>query len=310
MIAYQAIRKIASSPPTPEPLTRQELPYVLAMIALDIAAPILMMIGIKFSTAANVSLLNNFEIVATTLIATAFFHEAISRHLSVAVVLVTAASLILGLDGADSFTLQWGSIFVIAACICWGIENNCTRMISSKDAVQIVAIKGMFSGLGSLIIAHMIGEAFPSWALFGMILLLGAVAYGLSIVLYILAQRDIGAAKTSAYYSVTPFIGVLFSVIFVGERPGTQFYMAAIIMVIATIIMARDSIRVQHTHEHSHTYAHIHQHGPLTHAHEHTHVHSHLHSHNVDTQQHDHDHNKSTFPHDDYHHADPQNRKK
>ena len=130
-----------------EPLTRKELPYTIAMVVLDIAAPILLMLGIARTNSANVSLLNNFEIVATSLIAFFVFKEVLTRRLCIAILLVTLASIILGFEGAGSFVLNTGSLFVLGACVCWGFENNCTRMISSKSSVEIVIIKGCFSGL-------------------------------------------------------------------------------------------------------------------------------------------------------------------
>lgn len=228
-----------------EPLTRKELPYTVAMVVLDIAAPILLMNGIARANSANVSLLNNFEIVATTLIAFAVFREAVSRRLTVAIALVTVASILLSFEGAGSFTFSTGSLFVLGACACWGLENNCTKMISSKSSVEIVIIKGLCSGGGSLVIALALGEALPQprWALG--VLALGFVAYGLSINFYIMAQKHLGAAKTSAFYSIAPFLGVAFSMLLLGERPGTRFYLALLIMVLATAMMVKDTLAAQ-----------------------------------------------------------------
>ena len=225
-----------------EPLTRKELPYTIAMVVLDIAAPILLMLGIARTNSANVSLLNNFEIVATSLIAFFIFKEVLTRRLCAAILLVTLASIILGFEGAGSFVLNTGSLFVLGACVCWGFENNCTRMISSKSSVEIVIIKGCFSGLGSLLIALLLGEELPSPSWMLRVLLLGFVSYGLSINFYILAQKELGAAKTSAFYSVAPFLGVAFSMLLLGERPDLQFYAALAIMLLATVLMVQDTM--------------------------------------------------------------------
>lgn len=225
-----------------EYLTRKELPYTVAMVVLDIIAPILLMLGIKMTASANVSLLNNFEIVATSIIALVVFKEAISKKLWVAISLVTIASIVLSFEGIGAFSFNQGSLFVLGACICWGFENNCTKMISHKSSVEIVVIKGTFSGLGSLIVALIIGEQIPELKWLLCVLLLGFVAYGLSIHFYIMAQKDLGAAKTSAYYSIAPFLGVAFSMLLLNERPGVQFYVAFVIMVISTYIMGRDTL--------------------------------------------------------------------
>jgi drug/metabolite transporter (DMT)-like permease len=228
-------------------LTKKELPYTIAMVVLDILAPILLMIGITKTNAANVSLLNNFEIVATSLIALLIFKEVITRNLWLAIGLVTIASILLSFSGLDAFTFNSGSLFVLGASICWGFENNCTRMLSTKSSEQIVIIKGCFSGLGSLIIALIIRESIPSFGLILAILLLGFVAYGLSINFYIMAQKDLGAAKTSAYYSIAPFLGVAFSMLLLHERPALQFYFALFIMILSTVLMTKDTLEQNHS---------------------------------------------------------------
>ena len=282
--------KIMGNETKKEKLTKNELPYTIGMIVLDIIAPILLMIGIKNTTSANVSLLNNFEIVATSLIALFIFKEVISKKLWYAIILVTVASILLGFEGIGSFDFNTGSLFVIGACICWGFENNCTRMISNKNAMEIVVIKGCFSGLGSMIIALTIGEEFPQMMYILAVLALGFVAYGLSIYFYILAQKDLGAAKTSAYYSVAPFLGVVLCMMINGERPAGQFYIAFLIMIVATILMIKDNIELQHTHDHIHEHCHEHSHGDLVHTHKHTHSHTHLHIHEEDGEKHGHSH--------------------
>ena len=242
LLVYSVAGKAIGRITIKEPLTRKELPYTVAMVVLDIAAPILLMLGIARTNSANVSLLNNFEIVATSLIAFFIFKEVLTRRLCAAILLVTLASIILGFEGAGSFVLNTGSLFVLGACVCWGFENNCTRMISSKSSVEIVLIKGCFSGLGSLLIALLLGEELPSPSWMLRVLLLGFVSYGLSINFYILAQKELGAAKTSAFYSVAPFLGVAFSMLLLGERPDMQFYAALAIMLLATVLMVQDTM--------------------------------------------------------------------
>ncbi len=279
LLVCSGIGKLTGKSLIHEPLTRKELPYTVAMVVLDIAAPIFLMMGIARTSSANVSLLNNFEIVATALIAFFVFKEAISKRLLFAIALVTLASILLGFEGAGSFTFNSGSLFVLGACICWGLENNCTRMISSKSSVEIVIIKGSCSGLGSLIIALLLGEQFPLLKWIICILFLGFISYGLSIHFYIMAQKDLGAAKTSAFYSIAPFLGVGFSLLLLGEQPPLQFFAALLIMLIATVLMVKESSALQHTHYHIHIHSHQHRHGDLIHTHMHTHLHSHTHTH-------------------------------
>ena len=221
-------------------LTKKDLQYTLGMVALDIAAPIFLMIGLTRTTAANASLLNNFEIVATSIIALLIFKEKIGKKLWIAIGLITLSSILLSVEDASSFQFSFGSLFVLAACICWGLENNCTRCLSKNDPLEIVVIKGFGSGIGSIIIGLVVGESLPVWSDILKIMLLGFVAYGLSIYFYVYAQRDLGAAKTSAYYAVAPFIGVLLSFIIFRELPGVLFFIALVIMITGTWMVNKE----------------------------------------------------------------------
>lgn len=217
-----------------QPLTRKELPYTAAMVILDIAAPIFLMIGLTRCSAANASLLNNFEIVATSLIALMVFKEAIGKRLWLAIILVTISSILLSFEDMSSLQFSWGSLFVLLACVSWGFENNCTRMLSSKNPAQIVIIKGFGSGIGAILLSLLIGERFFRIGYIMLALLLGFVAYGLSIYFYIYAQRDLGAAKTSTYYAVSPFIGAGLSLVIFHELPSALFVVALLIMALGT----------------------------------------------------------------------------
>ncbi len=242
LLLWGNIEKFVKAGKRQEHLTGKEMPYTVAMVILDIVAPILLMLGIARTTSANVSLLNNFEIVATSLIALILFKEKISSRLWLAILMVTAASTILSFEGIGAFTLNEGSFFVLGACICWGFENNCTKKISHKSSTEIVVIKGCFSGMGSLAIALLLGESVPAAKWVIAILLLGFVSYGLSIKFYIMAQQHLGAAKTSAYYSIAPFLGVAFSMALLGERPSLQFYVAMAIMAAGAAALVKDTV--------------------------------------------------------------------
>lgn len=223
-------------------LSRGDLPFVLGMIVLDIAAPVLLMSGIGLGSAANASLLGNFEIAATSVIALAVFHEAVSRRLWAAIGLITLSSVLLSLEGADSFRFSCGSLLVLLATVCWGFENNCTRKISSKSTYQIVVLKGVFSGLGSLAVAALRGERLPGAGFIGLAMLLGFAAYGLSIFLYVRAQNVLGAAKTSAYYAAAPFVGALLSVALLRERLTRMYPAAFAVMAAGAALAAADTL--------------------------------------------------------------------
>ena len=269
-----------------ERLTKKDLPYAIGMIVLDIFAPIFLMMGISIGSASNASLLGNFEIVATTVIALLLFQETVSGKLWTAIALITLSSLILSFEGSESVQFSYGSLFVLLATVCWGLENNCTRKISDKSTYQIVVLKGFFSGGGSLLIAFLMGEPRPTINVILSAMLLGFVAYGLSIFLYVRAQRDLGAAKTSAYYAVAPFIGAFFSFILIGERLTWMYFAALVCMLIGSAFVVYDTVAKKHIHKHMHTIQHTHN--GTTHTHIITHEHAHTHF--VESEKHQHHH--------------------
>ena len=269
-----------------EPLSKKDLPYVIGMIVLDIAAPIFLMLGISYGSSANASLLGNFEIVATTLIALFIFREAVSKRLWAAIALITLSSILLSFEGTDSFRFSYGSLFVLLATVCWGFENNCTRNIASKSTYEIVVLKGIFSGLGSLLIAFTMRETMPGTGYAVVALLLGFVSYGLSIFLYVRAQRVLGAAKTSAYYAVAPFVGAFLSFVFLKEQLSWKYLTALAVMIAGSTLVVVDTLIRQHAHQHVHTFTHTHDGS----THTHTVVHTHEHNHYVTDSKHGHHH--------------------
>lgn len=240
MVFIAFIRKIKKSEIKEAKLTRKELPYVIAMLVLDIIAPICLLVGLRTTTAANASLLNNFEIVATAVIALMVFKEKISLRLWLGIVFVTFSCALLSFEDITSLQFSYGSIFVLLAAVFWGFENNCTRQMSSKDPLQIVLLQGIFSGLGSVAIGLLIGERIETfWSIFA-VLGVGCVAYGLSIYSYVYAQRLLGAARTSAYYAISPFIAVVFSLLIFRDIPTVTYYIALIFMAIGAWLSAED----------------------------------------------------------------------
>ena len=240
MLVIALIKKIYKQNKTEKHLTKKEIPYTIAMILLDIAAPIFLLYGLKSTTAANASLLNNFEIVATAIIALVVFKEKISLRLWIGILFITLSCALLSFEDISSLQLSFGSLLILLACLCWGFENNCTKKISSKDPLQIVFLKGIFSGIGSIIIGLCIGERVTVlWSVFA-VLGVGFIAYGLSIFFYIYAQRMLGAARTSAYYAVAPFIGTALSLAIFRKMPNYTYFIALILMAIGAWLSSQD----------------------------------------------------------------------
>jgi len=276
------IWKIKSKDQKEAKITRSDLPFVLGMIALDIAAPICLMMGLTMTTSANVALLNNFEIVATSLIALFIFKEAIGKRLWIAIGLITFSSLILSVEDLINFSFSLGAVYVLLACLCWGFENNCTRRLSIKNPMQVVIIKGFGSGFGSILIAISLREYTVSITYLLAALVLGFFSYGLSIFFYVSAQRELGAARTSTYYAIAPFVGVGLSFLIFQEIPTLSFLIALFIMIAGTYFASCE----QHKHLHEHTsvtHEHRHYHKDWHHNHEHDEPvkgdHSHRHTH-------------------------------
>lgn len=225
-----------------KPISRKDMPFVVGMIVLDIAAPVFLMLGISDGSAASASLLGNFEIVATTIISLVFFKAVVSRRLWIAIVLITFASIILTFQGADVLSFSVSSFWVILATICWGIENNCTERISSKNTYEIVVLKGLFSGMGALIIAFLSRESIPDVRMIMLALSVGFAAYGLSIFLYVRAQNVLGAAKTSACYAIAPFVGVFLSFLIFNEDLTDRYLLALLVMIVGIVFLVVDTL--------------------------------------------------------------------
>lgn len=234
MWAYLGARRAVGRKGSSRPMVRRDVPYVAGMIALDVAAPLLLMAGLATTPAESVSLLNNFEIVATALFARAFFGEVISPRLWAGIVAMTASCALLTVDPGAGLSFSPGSLLVLGACLCWGVENNCTASISDCDPALVVAVKGVGSGAGALAVALLSGCALPELASGLLAMLLGFASYGLSILAYVWAQRGLGAARTSAYYAVGPFVGVAVAWALFGEAPGACFLAALALMALGS----------------------------------------------------------------------------
>lgn len=216
-------------------ITLKEIPYTIMMVISDIFAIILLTFGLKYSNSANASLLSNFEIVATSIIAYLLFKEKISKKLASSIILITIASIILTFEGLEAFYFQMGSFMVLLAYILWGFENNCTKILSSKNVNEITTIKTLSAGIGGILIAYLSKAPLPELKYIALILITGFLSYGLSVKLYIQAQKLLKASVVALYYAFSPYFAILFSLIILKEHPNLNFYIALFIMTIAVI---------------------------------------------------------------------------
>ncbi len=187
-------------------LARSDLPWLAgAVLSGGVAAPIVLLAGLRSTPSATASLLLNFETVSTVLLAALFFREEVGRRVWMAVAFVVAAGVVLSWNAQDAWGVSAGALGIMAACALWGLDNNLTRKVSAKYPMAIVAIKGLSAGLFSLGLALLLGTPIPTGRLAGAIMLLGFGSYGLSIALFVEALRDLGAARTGALFGTAPF---------------------------------------------------------------------------------------------------------
>lgn len=231
---------------TSEPFYKKDIPFVIGMIGFDIIAPICFMTGLSMFGSSGTSLLNNFEIVASSIIAMLIFKEVVSKKMWLAIGLITLSSFILSFEDITSFKFSLGAILVLIATIAWAFENNCTNKLSNKNRYKVVMIDGLGAGLGCLVYAFITNAKMPNITFILLILLLGFVSYGLSIVLYIKSQSMIGVAKTSAYYSINPFIATFLSFILIpSEKLGITYFIGLIIMIAGTVLVVIDTLNIK-----------------------------------------------------------------
>jgi drug/metabolite transporter (DMT)-like permease len=254
--------------PAPEaPLRRADLPWLAAVIVFGgIVGPLCLMLGLARSDAASVSLLLNIESLATMAIAWLIFRENVDRRLLLGALAIVAGALVLSWTG-QGVTLDAGALFIVAACIAWGIDNNLTRKLSTADPVVIAMSKGLAAGSVNVALALARGEALPSSIVVGAAGTVGFLSIGVSLVLFILALRHLGAARTGAYFALAPFIGAVVAIGLLDEPLTLKLAVAAALMGLGLWLHLTE----RHEHEHLHEW--------LEHEHSHVHDEHHRHSH-------------------------------
>ncbi len=269
-----------------------------AVLAGGIIAPACLAYGIRYGTASEVALLLNLETVATTIIARLVFREHVSSHVWVgkALIVLAAFLVILGPGGEAAFSVS--GLLVALACLFWGIDNNLTREVEELSPTTLAAIKGYGAGLFNILLALMLGSGAVTVSQTGGVLLIGAFSCGLSLVLFIMALREIGSARTSTFFSIGPFIGVLFSLVLFSEHPPISFWLATALMLAGVFALCYER------HQHMHT------HLPHEHRHFHEHDEHHRHDHDPETEEgpHDHHHYHEHLTHRHHHWPDIHHR--
>ena len=251
-------------------LTRSEWPWLLAAIACGgVVGPALLMLGLASTSAATASLLLNMEGVLTALLAWFVFKENAGRRVVVGMALVVAGGLLLSWPGPVAGTSPggMGAALIVGACLCWALDNNLTRQVANSDALFIAGLKGVVAAVVNIGLALALGQSLPPWSLVAPVLLIGFLGYGISLALFVLALRGLGAARTGAYFGAAPFMGAAMAIGVFGETTSPLFWGAVLLM--AAGLWLHLTERHEHPHWHG-SLLHSHPHFPdVDHRHEH-----------------------------------------
>ena len=248
------------------PLRRADLPWLSAIIVFGgVIGPLFMMLGLKRTSAASGSLLLNLEGLATMAIAWVVFRENVDRRLLLGAASILAGALVLSWQG-QRLRIDAGGLLIAAACLAWGVDNNLTRKLSSADPVFIALIKGLVAGAVNLTLALILGTRLPSLGTTGAALVVGFCGVGVSLALFVLALRHLGAARTGAYFSLAPFLGAVIAVVLLSEPVTTRLVVAGALMAFGLWLHLTERHDHEHTHEaieheHRHVHDQHHQHG-------------------------------------------------
>ncbi len=265
-----------------------------AILAGGVAGPALLMLGLSSTPAATGALLLNLEGVFTALIAWVVFRENVDLNVLLGMVAIVAGGILLSWQtGPDG--LPAGAVLVAGACLCWAVDNNLTRKVSTNDAVVIACLKGLVAGPVNFGIALWLGARLPAANQVAKAMLTGFAGYGVSLVLFVVALRNLGTARTGAYFSVAPLFGVILSIAIWPAMPSVFFWCAGALMALGIWL---------HLREH---HAHAHTHEPMEHAHRHSHDEHHQHEHDFDwdgSEPHTHSHSHAQMLHTHAHYPD------
>lgn len=268
-LGLAAVRVLRDRGWAPSGLAKGEWPWLLGAIFFGgVLGPLALMFGLTRTSGAMASLLLNLEAVLTAVIAWVIFKENADRRIVLGMLAIVAGGAVLSWSGGDAETNDWfGPLAIVVACLCWAIDNNLTRRVSASDALFVAGAKGAVAGTANVGLAFVLGANLPAGQILFGTLVVGLLGYGISLVLFVLALRGLGAARTGAYFSTAPFIGAAVSLVVLGESTSAAFWIAAALMAWGVWLHLTE----HHEHEHVHE--------PMEHSHRHVHDEHHRHAH-------------------------------
>jgi drug/metabolite transporter (DMT)-like permease len=268
LMVWIGARRLAGVPSGEASLTRRDVPWLAGAVLFGgVLGPLLLMFGLSHTPASAASLLLNLESVLTAVLAWVVFRENVDHRVLLGMLAIVAGSVLLSVQRFGLGGPMLGAMAIVGACLCWAIDNNVTRPISGSDPAQIAGIKGIVAGCMNIGIALMAGQHIPAPLTLLAAGVLGLAGYGVSLVLFVLALRSLGTARTSAYFSTAPFLGACLSLVLFDEHPGLGFWLAGALMALGVWLHVSE----RHDHEHVHE--------ALTHDHRHRHDEHHQHDH-------------------------------
>lgn len=281
-------------------LAKRDLPWLAGAIAAGgIAGPAFLMYGLTRSDGATASLLLNLEAVLTAAIAWIVFRENVDRRVFLGMLAIVAGGVVLSLGEMPRAGGLAGPLLIAAACLAWAFDNNLTRRVSGGDAVTIAGIKGVVAGGVNLSLGLAQGATLPAAGVIASAAAVGLLGYGISLVLFVLALRHLGTARTGAYFSVAPFFGAAIALLVLAETASAAFWIAAALMALGVWL------HLTERHEHSHV------HERMAHDHEHVHDEHHRHKHSFawdGREPHSHEHEHGGLRHSHPHYPDLHHR--
>jgi drug/metabolite transporter (DMT)-like permease len=302
LLLWLAWRRASGQASHEAPLVRRDLPWLTGAVLFGgVLGPLLLMFGLAHTPASSVSLLLNMESVLTAVLAWVVFRENVDHRVLLGMLAIVAGGVLLSVQHIGFGGPATGALAIVGACLCWAIDNNLTRPISGSDPVQMAGIKGAVAGCINIAIAVTLGDPFPAPFKLMAAGVLGLAGYGISLVLFVLALRSLGTARTSAYFSTAPFLGACVALRLFDEHPGGAFWLAGALMVLGVWL------HVSERHEHEHV------HEAITHNHRHRHDEHHQHDHDFPwdgKEPHTHPHTHEPLRHSHPHYPDLHHRHK
>ncbi|OZA27006.1 MAG: EamA family transporter [Hydrogenophilales bacterium 17-64-11] len=300
-LGLAAIRLLRDRGWKPSGLAPGEWPWLAGAIVFGgMLGPVLLVFGLTHTDAGAASLMLNLEAVFTAVLAWVIFKENADRRIVLGMLLIVAGGAVLAWPTSGSESPDWiGPLAIAASCLCWAIDNNLTRRVSGSDALFIAGAKGWMAGVVNTSLALLLGASLPAWSTASAAMAVGLLGYGLSLVLFVRALRNLGTARTGAYFSTAPFVGAAIAILLLGEATPAPFWVAASLMGVGVWLHLTE----HHEHEHSHE--------PLEHTHPHVHDMHHQHEHDFDwdgAEPHSHQHRHAVLTHKHPHFPDIHHR--